>query len=187
MKVIRIIVALGILFTQAACATDQVLLRAPVKAGNFNKGDSCKSLHGRYLPKGECLGGICPSQSTLLDVLGTRYPPPGTPFNKNDERYVDIFFDENGGLNAKVVIGRFVTGWEASGFACEKGWLKLSRRSEGGTEGNDTRVDITSYLRKNAEGDLVVFQTVKGRTTNLLGLARSDIDDQAWIVFTRVE
>ncbi|MDO9458802.1 MAG: hypothetical protein Q7N95_01585 [Alphaproteobacteria bacterium] len=185
MNKIRLIVVLGMLFTQTACAAEQALSRAPAKAGNFDNGDLCKSLYGRYLPKGECLSGNCPLQSTLLDVLGTRYPPPGTPFNKGDERYVEIFFGANGNLNAKVVIGGFITSWEAGGSACDQGWLKLSRRSEGGAEGNDTRVDITIYLRKNTEGDLVVFQTVKGRTTNLFGLAQSNIDDQAWIVFKR--
>jgi len=183
----RIMVALSLLLAQAACATDPALPRSPAKAGSFGDDTSCKYLAGRYLPKGECLSATCLSQSSLLDVLGTKYPPPGTVFNKDDDRHVDLFFGESGTINAKVSIGKFVTNWETIGFTCDQGWLKLTRHSEGGAEGNDTRVDITSYLRKNMEGDLVVFQTVKGRTTNLFGLARSNIDDQAWIVFKRFE
>jgi len=98
-----------------------------------------------------------------------------------------LFFGDGGTINAKVTIGKFITNWETGGFVCDQGWLKLSRRSEGGAEGNNTVVEITSYLRKNTEGDLIVFQTVKGRTTNLFGLARSNIDDSAWLRFKRVE
>jgi len=187
MKISGVVIALSLLLAQTACAADSALPRSPAKAGNYDNDTSCKGLPGRYLPKGECLSATCPSQSSLLDVLGTKYPPPGTAFNKDDDRHVDLFFGGSDTINAKVTIGRFTTNWETSSFTCEQGWLKLGRRSEGGTEGNDTRVDITSYLRKNAEGDLVVFQTVKGRTTNLFGLARSNIDDQAWIVFKRIE
>lgn len=180
-------IALSLLLSQAACATDTVLPGIPARAGSFDNDASCRHLMGRYMPKGECLSAMCSSQSSLLDVLGTRYPPPGTAFNKDDDRHVDLFFEEGGAINAKVTIGKFNTNWEANSFVCDQGWLKLSRRSEGGSEGNDTQVEITSYLRKNTEGDLIVFQTVKGRTTNLFGLVRASIDDSAWLRFKRVE
>ena len=120
-------------------------------------------------------------------VLGTKYPPPGTPFNKDDDRYVDLFFGTSGRINAKVTIGKFLTSWEANDLTCARGWLKLSRHSEGGSEGNNTVVDIISYLRKNTKGDLIVYQTVKGWTASLFGLARSNIEDSAWLRFKRIE
>lgn len=42
---------------------------------------------------------------------------------------------------------------------------------------------MTSYFRKNTEGGLIVFQTIKGRTTNWLGWARSNIDGNVWLRF----
>lgn len=180
-------IAISLLLSQAASAADTVLPGSPARAGSFDNDASCKRLMGRYMPKGECLSATCSSQSSLLDVLGTRYPPPGTAFNKDDDRHVDLFFRGSDTINAEVTIGKFTTNWEASSFTCAQGWLKLSRRSEGSSEGNDTRVEITSYLRKNTEGDLIVFQTVQGRTTNLFGLARANIDDSAWLRFKRVE
>jgi hypothetical protein len=122
----------------------------------------------------------------LENVLGAPYLQ--APYNPDNALYADIVFKNDvSQLSASIHVGSRSQKWITRSLVCEQGWLRLRRRSEGGTEGNDTRVDITSYLRKNVEGDLVVFQTVKGRTTNLFGLARSNIDDQAWIVFKRIE
>lgn len=145
-------------------------------------------MSGKYALLGKLVSGrtSSPVDLELENVLGAPYLQ--APYNPNNKLYAEVFFnDDLSRFQADIHVGSRSQKWVTQSFICEQGWLKLGHRSEGGTEGNDTRVDITSYLRKNAAGDLVVFQTVKGRTTNLFGLARSSIDDQAWIILKRVE
>lgn len=189
----RLIAVVWVLLAQAACASSGTVDIALAMPGHLGEVDSnlnngCPVLSGTYALLGKLVSGrtSSPVDLELENVLGAPYLQ--APYSPNNKLYAEIFFkDDLSRFQADIHVGSRSQKWVTQSFVCEQGWLKLSRRSEGGSEGNDTRVDITSYLRKNAEGDLIVFQTVKGRTTNLFGLARSNINDSAWLRFKRVE
>lgn len=189
----RLIAFVWALLSQAACASSEPIDKAlvvPEKLGEVdsNLKDGCPVLSGTYALLGKLVSGrtSSPVDLELENVLGAPYLQ--APYNPNNKLYAEIIFkDDMSHFQADIHVGARSKTWVTQAFTCDQGWLKLSRRSEGGAEGNNTVVDITSYLRKNTEGDLIVFQTVKGRTTNLFGLARANIDDSAWLRFKRVE
>jgi hypothetical protein len=189
----RLVAVVWALLAQAACAANEAVDKAfamPEQLGEVdsNLKNGCPVLSGTYALLGKLVSGrtSSPVDLELESVLGAPYLQ--APYNPNNKLYAEIFFkDDMSRFQVDIHVGSRSQKWLTQSFVCDQGWLKLSRRSEGGSEGNDTRVEITSYLRKNTEGDLIVFQTVKGRTTNLFGLARANIDDSAWLRFKRVE
>lgn len=190
---VRLIGAVWVLLIQGLCATSgatDIALEMPKQLGKVGASlkNGCPVLSGKYALLGKLASGriSSPVDLELENVLGAPYLQ--APYKSGNALYAEINFNNDASqLQANLHVGSRSQKWVTQSFFCDQGWLRLSRRSEGGTEGNDTQVDITSYLRKNVEGDLVVFQTVKGRTTDLFGLARSTIDDQAWIVFKRID
>lgn len=190
---IRLFAVAWALLAQVACASNgavDIALAMPEQLGEVdsNSKNGCPILSGTYALLGKLVSGrtSSPVDLELENVLGAPYLQ--APYNLNNKLYAEIFFkDDLSRFQADIHVGSRSQKWVTQSFVCEQGWLKLSRRSEGGAEGNNTVVDITSYLRKNTDGDLIVFQTVKGRTTNLFGLARSNIDDRAWLRFKYVE
>lgn len=172
----------------STCAISNQLPDIPQRAGKFVVDDKCPRLTGRYMTAGECIDGRCESlASSLRYILSIPYPPQSMRFGKEDKRHADLFFDDGDTFRAQIAIGGYVTKWETHDFTCEQGWLKLSRHNEGGAEGNYTKVNIMTYLRRNTAGDLIVFRKVQGRTSNLFGLVWSNIDDQGWLVFKQAE
>lgn len=164
------------------------LLDIPTAVGKLIVSDICPDLSGRYMTLGECVVGRCESlASSLRYILNIPYPPQNMRFSKEERRYADLSFDNDNTLSARIVIGSHVTKWETRDFTCEQGWLKLSRYNEGSSEGNNTKVSIVTYLHRNAEGNLIVFRKVQGRTSNLFGLVWSNIDDQGWLLFRHSE
>lgn len=158
----------------------------PSAAGSFEQDDICREHSGRYEILGDCIQGECqPSERSFRNVIGAKYPPPSMKFSKEDRRYVDFSYDGLRTLNARIVIGDYITDWKSQDFACENGWLRLSRRSEGSAEGSSTKVDIATYFRRNDTGDLVALRAVSGRTSILFGLLWADIDEKNWIIFRR--
>lgn len=185
---LRIVHLWVFLMAFSACAMGNEPLDNPPSVGEFLVDDSCSQLTGRYMTAGECVAGRCESfVSSLRYILGISYPSQNLRFSKQEKRHTYLSFADGDKLQAKIIIGDYVTNWETGDFTCEQGWLKVSRFSESGSEGNHTRVRITNYLRRNTRGDLVVLSTVHGRTSNLFGLVWSNIDDEGWLVFKQAE
>lgn len=193
MRGLWVVTVLCLVLAQAAYATNETSTFAftlPTQAGNVDLEvrSDCPVLSGKFVLLGKLISGrtSSPSDLELENVLGAPYLQ--ATYNPKNKLYADISFgDDMSQFQAEIFVGARSLKWSTKSFACEQGWLKLTRRSEGGSEGNTTKVNISSYLRKNTEGDLVVFQTVKGRTSNLFGMVWSNIDDQSWLIFKRTE
>lgn len=179
----------GVLLTFSACVIGDVPLYVPMEVGRFVVADKCPRLTGRYMTKAECVGSECDAAVLSLSyILRVPYSPPqNMRLSTEDKRYADLFFDGDQELKAQIVIGDYIRDWESRDFVCEEGWLKLSHSSESRAEGDRTKANVTSYLRHNTEGDLVVFHIVQGRTSNLFGLAWSNINVQNWLIFRHSE
>lgn len=186
---LRVVISLCVLSSFCTSAISDWSFEMPPAAGKFAASNKCPRLIGRFLTKGECLSGVCEAAVLSLSYILSVpfYPPQNMQFGKDDRRYADLSIDDSNTLRADLAIGDYVTKWETQDFTCQQGWLKLTRLSEGGAEGNHTKAVIVSYLRQNIKGDLIVFHKVQGRTTNFFGLVSSNIDDQGWLVFKQDE
>jgi hypothetical protein len=161
----------------------------PIEAGKFNPEieDRCSNLTGSYVLLGKLVSGrvSSPMDLKLQSVLGAPYLRAA--YDPANRLYADIFLrSEIHQIEAEIFVGPHMAKWSTQDYVCEQGWLKLSRKTNSGSEGNNTEVNIISYLRKNIAGDLVVCQRVKGRTSNLFGLVWANIDDESWLVFKQV-
>ena len=158
----------------------------PILVGTFHLalGNKCSELSGSFVLLGKPVSGrvSSPMDLELESVLGAPYLQ--VAYDPANKLYADISLkNEAHQLNVEIFAGPRSVKWSTQDYTCEQGWLKLSRYSAGGSEGNKTKVNITSFMRKNTAGDLVVFRTVKGRTSNLFSLVWSNIDDEDWLVF----